>query len=339
MLLLAATLSAPAEVSAQRVVPNANWVSAYFGSVDRLTRHLHLPRLRTAKLHPGDLDVRIWEGFGISGYRGYVIRRIGQRWSGLAVTEDTSGRPAFPKVPAAADWGATWEELERGGLADIRDDSELVHCQMVMDGIGYVIETAKEDYYRTYLVDNPQSQRSQDGDRFLQLLPILRRAFGESTEGDFAALSSGEVRSVSSVAATSSSTSGNRPLTAWKWAGAVVPWDTPARSIRSEDALASGLDLKGPRCEDLPVPVRYLTGEVAVEVLIDAGGSVFAARALSGPPMLLHPSVDWSFRWQFPPGERRNAVLSIKYDRQWIPFPWNRRHSLPGSTATAREPP
>jgi hypothetical protein len=324
MLLLTCILWAPAEVRAQRVVPNANWVSVYFGSVDRLTRHLHLDPLRTATLRAGDLDVRIWEGFGIGGYRGYVIRRIGQKWSGVAVTEDTSGRRAFPKVSAAADWGATWEALERGGLVAIRDDSELVHCQHVNDGIGYVVEIAKENYYRTYLVDNPQSLRSQDGDRFLQLLPVLHRAFGESAEQDSVFLSNGEVRGVSSVVATSSSASGNRLLTPWKWAGAVVPWDTPARTIRSEDALASGLNLKGPRCEDLPAPVRYLqmTGEVAIEVVIDESGSVIAARALSGLPMLLHPSVDWSFRWQFPAGERRNAVLSIKYDRQWTPFPW-----------------
>ena len=324
LLLLVGTLGALGQVSTQKLVPSASWVPIYFDSVDRLTRHLHLDPLRALKIHPGDLDVRIWQGFGIGGYRGYLIRRIGQKWSGLAITEETSGKRTFPKVPGATDWAKTWDALERGGLAEIRDDSELVHCEMVQDGIGYVIEIAKENYYRTYLVNNPQSLRTQDGDRFLRLLPILHQAFGESTERDLAPLPNGEMRAVSSVIAGFPSKSSSQALPAWKWAGGVAPWETPARSVSSEDALASGLDLKGPRCEELPAPVRYLhiTGDVAIEVLIDSSGSVFAARALSGPPMLVQPSVDWALRWQFARGERRNAVLSIRYEQQWLPFPW-----------------
>ena len=163
---VAVSAFARAENSPQaRIVPDAHWVKIYFESIDDLARRMKLKPLRTLRLRPDELEVRIWEGFGLGPLTGYVMKRSEGRWSALASRQAYKRATESLRVPRSADWAATWARLERDGIREIRDDSDNPSCVMVLDGVGYVVEIAQGDAYRTYLVSNPQTQRHSMGAR------------------------------------------------------------------------------------------------------------------------------------------------------------------------------
>jgi len=137
-LLLATTFAVAQTLSSQiKIVPDATWVRIYFESIDKLAGRIGFKPLRLIAIKPGDLEVRIWSGFGISGFGGSIIKRVENRWSAFSLfdpehTQGVNGRyvePSLTKGPHATDWAKTWEKLESAGIADIRDDSEIPHCR------------------------------------------------------------------------------------------------------------------------------------------------------------------------------------------------------------------
>src|SRR5436190_4099554 len=154
-----------------KIVPDDTWVNLYFEEIDQFSEQMGLKPLRTIALEPGDLELRVWKGFGIAGSNGYAVSRVRGKWSANAMVQLPYQQAHFNKVPHSTDWANMWADLQRGGIADIRDDSEIPKCTQVLDGVSYVVEIARAGFYRTYMVRNPQSVRSEDGDKFLHLLP------------------------------------------------------------------------------------------------------------------------------------------------------------------------
>ena len=235
-------------------------------------------------------------------------------------------------VPASTSWEEVWAELLRRGVAEIRDDSERPGCHVIFDGVGYVVELATAAGYRTYLVSNPQSQRSEDGDRFLRLLPALLEAFGQKPWIDVDRLATGERRTVTSVSADVPAT-----LVESTWVGQArsgADKATPELVLTSAQALAQAINLRTPTCDELPPETRGMRfvdsdGDVAIELLIAPDGTVRAARARSGWPVLHHSSTAAALAWNFGPisdGSRlRSATLTIRYREGWFEFPWVKR--------------
>jgi hypothetical protein len=146
--LIPATIAIALQTSSPtRIVPDDVWVKIFFESIDNLTKRLGFKPLRAIVIQPGNLEVRIWTGFGISGQGGTIIKRVGGKWSGVILsdprgTQMINGRyvePSAKKAPSTIDWAQIWEKLERAGIEDIRDDSEIPHCQEVLDGVSYVV--------------------------------------------------------------------------------------------------------------------------------------------------------------------------------------------------------
>ena len=336
----AAIAVAQSSSSQTRIVPDANWVKIYFESIDKLTKRLNFKPLRSIVIPPGDLEVRIWSGFGIQGFGGSIIKRTGNKWSAVSMydprhTQMINGGyvEANPKKgPKKTDWAMVWERMERAGIADIRDDSEIPNCSQILDGISYVVEIAKADFYRTYMVANPQLQRSEDGDKFLHVQSILAEAYGGTSTDDPARLPTGEdsiVASFSSDISVSSNPLGLRLDGSEYKVGTIPPEDSIIR-LASGEGLAQGISLFVPQCYERPKPQRYirryLSGDVEMELFIQPDGSVSAAKALSGPPLLADETLQTALKWKFAPltgsNKIRSTVISIRYKKEWVPFPW-----------------
>jgi len=335
LLVIAVIVSACAEqtIRPRLSIPNATWEPIYFTSIDRAAQHAGLPDLRHQGLPGGDVELRVWEGFGGTRLQAYVLRRRDGSWTATYIREGSGQRSRRPAV----DVGGIWGQLVDGGLFTIRDDSERRHCAVILDGVGYVVEIANENVYRTYLVSNPESQRSEDGDRLLHLLPILYGAFGETSRPDPSNLPSGETKIVSSVVSEVPMDVSGQPSSPWRSAvGAVAERKAEVR-LMPQDALAQGRDLRTPPCQEMPPYVwkLHLTGDVALELLIEPDGKVSAARTLSGHPILRQASVEAALKWTFAPisgsSQLRGTVLTIRYKEEWVPFPWLKRVATPSN--------
>lgn len=310
------------------VEPVASWAKSYFQTIDRLAQRMKLTPLRSLTLGPGDLEVRIWEGFGIGGLRGFAAKRVGQKWSTVAIVERPHQQAAFTVVPKSTDWAGTWARLEQDGISEIPDDPKGPTCLLVMDGVAYVVEIATEGFYRTFHVNNPEIQRSEDGDRFLRLLATLYPAFGALPPVDVSKLPRGAVQVVSSVSSVRPPTTAEQP-SGWSTAGGEVRERLPDIQMPSPEALAQGIELTTPRCQEGLPPIAAqsrVTGDVAVELRIEPNGTVSAARSLSGSALLRGPSVEAALRWKFVPmasgNQARRTVLTVTYKQEWTPFPW-----------------
>ena len=166
----------------------------FFPSIDRLTERMGFAPLRSKELQSGDLELRVWSGFGLGGNTGRIMCKTGDTWSAFIYSESNSVlkkwdaesnsykivEPKVVNIKNTTDWSDLFEKLESAGFFDIRDDSEIKHSFGVGDGIGYVVEIAKPGYYRTYMVNNPQILQSDDGDKFLRILSILSEAFTQT---------------------------------------------------------------------------------------------------------------------------------------------------------------
>ena len=86
LLLVTASAVAQPLSSQTRIVPDATWVRIYFEPVDKLAGRFGFKPLRSIAIKPGDLEVRIWSGFGISGFGGSIIKRIKNKWSVFSLT-------------------------------------------------------------------------------------------------------------------------------------------------------------------------------------------------------------------------------------------------------------
>jgi hypothetical protein len=341
MQLVPATIAiAQISSTSTRVVPDTIWVNIFFESIDKLAINLGFKPLRAIAIRPGDFELRIWTGFGISGLGGTIVRRIDHKWSAFILSDPQGTRringryvePSAKKAAESIDWARIWEKLEREGIENIRDDSEIPHCKAVLDGVSYVVEIAREDYYRTYMVANPQIQRSEDGDRFLHIMSIFRDAFGGTSADDLTKLPTGEVLTVASFSheVTNSGNPLGRRFEGSEYVVGTIPSEDSVIRVSPEEGYAQRINLFIPQCYELPVPQRYianqLEGEVVMELFIHPDGSTSAARALLGQPVLAENALRAALKWKFVPmniGDKiRRTVISIRYQKKWVRYPW-----------------
>jgi hypothetical protein len=203
---LATALAASQTPSSKNsIIPDARWTRSYFNSIDDFVGLFNFKPLRSMELSSDDLELRIWSISGRGGLNGKVIKRVDSTWSAISLNDSQSPirkldaksksmehiEPSLTKGPTTTDWCTTWNILEQAGIRHILDDSEIQHTVEVFDGTSYVVEIAKHNYYRTYMVDNPdvrayvadnrQTKQSENYSRFLSILSVIKTAFGEET--------------------------------------------------------------------------------------------------------------------------------------------------------------
>ena len=122
-----------------------------------------------------ELEVRLWYGFGLTGVDGFVLRRMGDRWTGETVTP--IGRTTcYERRPTRqADWGVIWQQVRGSGLAGLPPKPSRDPKRLVLDGYSYVLEWWEGGRYRTFVYDNPDVFKT---DEDLRMILIVRQLLG-----------------------------------------------------------------------------------------------------------------------------------------------------------------
>jgi hypothetical protein len=164
------------------IVPKATWEPIYFRAIDERARIANLQNLRAAALPDGDLETRIWTGFGLTALNGFIVKRITGEWAGTFVQ---GIHPRLAKKDFQIDlqtpksgWDACWRRLVEAGVLSL-PDARSIDCQGgALDGMSFVVETNMDKTYRTYMYDNPQFASCREARQMIEIVDILYEEFG-----------------------------------------------------------------------------------------------------------------------------------------------------------------
>jgi hypothetical protein len=149
----------------QAIIPKATWEKIFFEGINERVKSSKLKSLRSKALPKGDLEIRIWSGFGISLLEGFVLKRSAGEWSAIdldwEVTEKSNGKRDIKQVDKKLDvpksgWEAAWQKLVDAGILTLPDPEDSNCRGDTVDGMSYVVEYNFNNTYRTYMYDNPE---------------------------------------------------------------------------------------------------------------------------------------------------------------------------------------
>ena len=170
--------------SRTKIMPAGNWEAIFFEGINKRTNAANLPALRTLNLPYGDLEARLWVGFGVGGEDGIILRRSSKRWSALHIHGMYNRDPPAKYqeqsklgVPKSG-WEKMWQRLVDAGILTLPDASEIGCNTYIVDGVCYVVETNTNKTYRTYMYDNPQYAKCGEAKQMIEISEILFDEFG-----------------------------------------------------------------------------------------------------------------------------------------------------------------
>lgn len=154
-------------------IPQSGWADIFFGSeTDPQSVHGRaaisgLQNLQKKSQPKGVIEIRIWEGFGLTYLEGYRFRQEGGRWRGWWIQPALANRLDWKtnkyllefKAPKQG-WEIFWKTLSENQITSLPDFSSLPgEKPLILDGISYVVEHSAGGKYRTYMYDNPHLQK------------------------------------------------------------------------------------------------------------------------------------------------------------------------------------
>ena len=157
-------------------IPDAYWARGYFEDINSLSAIAPWLPLREVGIQTGDLEIRIWIGFGLDFLTGIRLCRINDAWTGFYIQSGMSVR--ISEVKPQTDWNVLWKKLETLGILDLPDSSTLPNEELINDGIGYVVEINDGVHYRTYKYSNPQHQKWSEAKQMVEIMKTLYTEFG-----------------------------------------------------------------------------------------------------------------------------------------------------------------
>ena len=166
----------------QVIVPKDTWEPIFFEGINQRTHIANLTNLRAGPVPNGDLEIRVWIGFGLTALQGFDLRRSSGQWSGFYLAGIYSGLPKnkYQKQlpPPKSGWDPFWAELTQAGILSLPDASSIDCRGGALDGVCYVVETNLDNTYRTYMYDNPQYAKCQQAKQIIEINRILFAEFG-----------------------------------------------------------------------------------------------------------------------------------------------------------------
>ena len=163
-------------------IPKDTWEPIFFRAIDERSKLGNLKPLRSGALPNGDLEIRVWRGFGLTPLAGFLLKRTSGQWSALHIaptwsrTVDKSKSLTAPK----SGWDACLQRLEAGGLLALPDASEIGCEAGINDGVSYVVEYNRDAVYRTYMYENPDRAPCDEAKRLIQTANIIAEEFSIS---------------------------------------------------------------------------------------------------------------------------------------------------------------
>ncbi|HEX4947877.1 MAG TPA: hypothetical protein VFZ34_14490 [Blastocatellia bacterium] len=163
----------------KQYIPKSIWVDIFFETINKRAKSAGLSDLRSAVLPDGDLELRVWGGFGITTLQGFILRKKAGVWQALDLSS------GFNKVKndlfdinderpkPALGWDHLWTQLASEGIL-ILPDAEAIDCSaMINDGISYVVEINMNHTYRTYMYDNPNYAKCPEAKQIMKVARII----------------------------------------------------------------------------------------------------------------------------------------------------------------------
>jgi hypothetical protein len=163
------------------IVPKANWEPIYFRPINSAAKLSGQYDLRSTQLPAGDIEARIWWGFGLSPLEGVTLHRTGGKWSAIHVKADHHYEPTKaerrPLSNPTSGGEATWTRLVNEKLLSLPDASEINCLVGGLDGIATVVEINADNTYRTYMYDMPSELKCNEDKNIIAIIDIIFEEF------------------------------------------------------------------------------------------------------------------------------------------------------------------
>ena len=181
LLMVTVGVSAACHRETRVIIPNAGWEPIFFRSINSAAKLSGQTDLRTTHLPKGDLEVRIWWGFGLSPLEGATLRRADGQWSAIHVRADNYHEPTNTEQRLLSNptsgWETMWARLVKENILSLPDASEI-NCNVGgLDGIATVVEISADDTYRTYMYDMPSELKCKEAENILAIADIIFEEF------------------------------------------------------------------------------------------------------------------------------------------------------------------
>jgi len=148
--------------------------------IDRVSKIARLSPLRSSNLSQGDVEARVWYGFGLVLLEGLAIKRINNQWSAVYLQADQANPRYITKVariqlPAPkSGWEKCWQRLADAGILTLPSGTEGPDP----DVEAFYVETMTGGSYRNYEYISPEYEQSPNAKRMLAIGDIISDEFG-----------------------------------------------------------------------------------------------------------------------------------------------------------------
>src|SRR5262249_51444812 len=133
-------------------IPDTPWEFGLLEDLEKRTKKVGLPNLRTVVLPDHDLEMRFWFD-RLEDNDCVILQRSGGKWSDIYLPP--IHQPLSVKAdsinlgPPVSGWEAVWTRLVSAGILTLPDGYSKEICNPgVIDGIGYTVETNINREYR-----------------------------------------------------------------------------------------------------------------------------------------------------------------------------------------------
>jgi hypothetical protein len=150
--------------------------------IDRVAKLAGLVFLKTANIAQGDVEIRVWYGFGLVPLEGFVIKRENDQWSAFHLKEVDYSRRSFQptrvariQLPAPkSGWESCWQRFVNAGVLTLPSGTEGPDP----DAEGFYVETMDSGSYRNYQYNSPEYSEAPNAKRMLAIGDIISDEFG-----------------------------------------------------------------------------------------------------------------------------------------------------------------
>ena len=110
-----------------------------------------------------------------------TLRRASGQWSAIRVKADNYYEPTKADRSQLSNprsgWQTIWTRMVNAGLLSLPDASEINCNVLVLDGLGYVVETNADNTYRTYMYQMSSEPKCQEAKSMMEIGDIIFEEF------------------------------------------------------------------------------------------------------------------------------------------------------------------
>lgn len=159
-------------------IPKIFLRSRAFKIINYKTKSVGEKPLRTLRVDPDSLEVRIWIGFGLmNNLEGYIFKKKHTGWEFYHLPLFEQPELMYKLNEPKSGSEAFWSKISKEGILSLPDSSELKNPAFVVDGGSYVVELLTNKEYRTYHYSNPEYQKWPEAKKLLSIIKIIRDEF------------------------------------------------------------------------------------------------------------------------------------------------------------------